>query len=222
MNTKTLALLGAALATAPVGAFATPTFATGSTLSDPTGVDALVVDGTTYDVSFSSVSYNAEFPSSPTFLGNSSGAGDAADSLAVAFSALGVTGIDDVACGYTSACQVNIPFAFDSSNPTPSVAYQWIGECNYSATSGCAASPWSSSTTTSSTGGVLAAVPLPVNVYQGPPWEVANYTAVWANFTPVTANAAPEIDPASASSALALLVGGLVVLRGRPFQRRRS
>jgi hypothetical protein len=33
--------------------------------------------------------------------------------------------------------------------------------------------------------------------------------------TPVSGVAAPEIDPASASGALALLLGGLAVLRGR-------
>jgi hypothetical protein len=65
------------------------------TTSSSTGLDGLVVDGTTYDVAFIGgigTSYNTTYPSTPpTFLGNTSGAFDAATAIAASFNALAVS-----------------------------------------------------------------------------------------------------------------------------------
>jgi hypothetical protein len=62
------------------------------TTSDATGVDGLVVDGTTYDVTFVNGSYNNVYSSTPpTFLGEASTAVDAANALAAALTANAVT-----------------------------------------------------------------------------------------------------------------------------------
>jgi hypothetical protein len=64
------------------------------TTSDASGIDGLVVDGVTYDVTFANGSYNTVYSiTAPTFLGNSSGSVDAANALASAMNALGVTDI---------------------------------------------------------------------------------------------------------------------------------
>jgi hypothetical protein len=61
------------------------------TTSDATGIDGLVVDGVTYDVTFVHASYDTVYASTPpTFIGNQSGAFDAASALATALNALGV------------------------------------------------------------------------------------------------------------------------------------
>jgi hypothetical protein len=60
----------------------------GST-SDPTGVDGLSVDGTTYNVTFAPGSYDTVYASTPpTFLGNATGASDATIALAAALNLL--------------------------------------------------------------------------------------------------------------------------------------
>ena len=62
------------------------------TTSNATGIDGLIVDGTTYNVTFTRGPYNTAYSSStPTFLGNSSGATDAAAALAAALISLGVS-----------------------------------------------------------------------------------------------------------------------------------
>jgi hypothetical protein len=61
------------------------------TTSNPTGIDGLVVDGTTYDVTFVNGSYNVVYTSSaPTFLGNDAGAADAAGAISSALNGFGV------------------------------------------------------------------------------------------------------------------------------------
>jgi hypothetical protein len=61
------------------------------TTTDATGIDGLVVDGTTYNLTFSDASYNSVYASSaPTFLGNFSGAIDASIALAAALNDLNV------------------------------------------------------------------------------------------------------------------------------------
>lgn len=70
--------------------------------SFPTGVDGLVVDGTTYNVTFTEGSYNTVFSvTAPTFLNNSTGASDAATDLAAALNSLagnfpGIHFIEDI------------------------------------------------------------------------------------------------------------------------------
>jgi hypothetical protein len=62
------------------------------TPSDASGIDGLVVDGVTYDVTFYNSSYDSIYSSTvPTFLGNSGGAADAASALASVLSSFGVT-----------------------------------------------------------------------------------------------------------------------------------
>ncbi len=80
------ALLAAALAM-PVTARADSLI---GTTSNPTGIDGVVVDGTTYNVTFDyGVSYNTVYSSTPpTFLGNSNGATDAAIALSSALGGL--------------------------------------------------------------------------------------------------------------------------------------
>jgi len=62
------------------------------TTSDATGVDGLVVDGTTYNVTFVNSTYSTVYASTPpTFLGETSTAEDAAIALADALNTLGAT-----------------------------------------------------------------------------------------------------------------------------------
>ena len=200
---KFIALLSVLVSAAAVSvpALAVPALGAGSVLNDPTGVDGLVADGLTYDVSFSSASYLTVFSDAPPiFLNNQGGAGDATVALAAALSSLSVTGISGVTCGYASACQVNVPFHADLGNSPPTATYEWVGACNMASLIGtdCAAPPWQSSTETNATGGARADIPLPTNLYIGPPYEIGSYTAVWAKF------AVPE------PSTLALFGLGLV------------
>ena len=59
------------------------------------GIDGLVVDGVTYDVTFFNASYDTVYASTPpTFIVNSSGAFEAAFELADALNALGVQHLD--------------------------------------------------------------------------------------------------------------------------------
>jgi hypothetical protein len=77
--------------------------------SFPTGVDGLVVDGTTYNVTFTEGSYNTVFSvTAPTFLNNALGASDAASDLAVALNSLAGTFIG------TTLAEL-IPYALISS-----------------------------------------------------------------------------------------------------------
>jgi hypothetical protein len=67
------------------------------TTSDATGIDGLVVDGVIYDVTFVHASYDTVYASTaPTFLGNFTGATDAAAALAAALNALGVETLDGI------------------------------------------------------------------------------------------------------------------------------
>jgi hypothetical protein len=95
-------LTGAVMAaTAPMAAQATTLV---GTALDPTGVDGLVVDGTTYNVAFTSGQYTTVFSATtPTFLGNASGAGDAASAL--------VTSLNSLIGSYPVELQIFVPFA---------------------------------------------------------------------------------------------------------------
>jgi hypothetical protein len=84
---STLALATAFSAlTAPIAARAATLVGTSSF---PLGVDGLVVDGTTYNVTFTPGSYFTVFPvTAPTFLNNQTGAADAAGALALELNSL--------------------------------------------------------------------------------------------------------------------------------------
>ena len=86
-----LKLLGLVACTALLGASQVGAATLDGTTSAATGIGGLVVDGTTYDVTFTYNTYNSVYSSSPTFLGNSSGASDAATALSLALTSLGVT-----------------------------------------------------------------------------------------------------------------------------------
>jgi hypothetical protein len=67
------------------------------TTTDATGIDGLVVDGITYNVTFSDASYNSVYASStPIFLGNFLGAQHASTALATALNALGVVSLTEI------------------------------------------------------------------------------------------------------------------------------
>ena len=71
----------------------TPTVTHAATLvgtwNAPSGIDGLVIDGATYNVSFAQGTYGAVYSSNaPTFYGNSSGATDAVNALAAALASV--------------------------------------------------------------------------------------------------------------------------------------
>lgn len=86
--------------------------------TDPTGVNGLVVGSTTYDVTLSTLTYTAAFPSGPNFA-TSAAAGAAATALDAFFAGSGaVTGLGGYVCGpgivspaaVFPVCQVYVPY----------------------------------------------------------------------------------------------------------------
>ena len=62
--------------------------------TDATGIDGLVVDGVTYNVTFVTADYSTAYATTPpTFISNPSGAGDAATALSNALTFWAVTGL---------------------------------------------------------------------------------------------------------------------------------
>jgi len=99
------------------------------TATDPTGIDGLVVDGTTYNVTFGNGSYNSEFPSGSTFLNNVSGASDAANAISNAFNTSGVTGINGGVCSQLTVCAVVIP-DYELPYVVSGPAVVWVSNSN--------------------------------------------------------------------------------------------
>jgi hypothetical protein len=82
------------------------------------GIDGLVVDGVTYNVSFEYGPYSSVFPSRPTFLGDQGGANDAANQLAAALNLLHVRCIQAYCPGGPGDIStVSIPF-YNMPNPS--------------------------------------------------------------------------------------------------------
>jgi hypothetical protein len=82
-------------------------------LSDATGLDGLVVDGVTYNVTFDNGAYTTVYATTPpTFSGDEHGADDAATALALALNALQVTGINGLSL--SSIPYILTPFSIDS------------------------------------------------------------------------------------------------------------
>jgi hypothetical protein len=74
------------------------------TTSNPTGIDGLNVDGTTYDVTFVNGSYNSVYGSAtPSFFGNATGAADAAQAIK--------TGLDDLNVQPVALTEILVPVA---------------------------------------------------------------------------------------------------------------
>ena len=118
MKTLTSIGLAAGLVFSLTAANATPVLE--GTTTDPTGINDLVVDGTTYDVTFSIKSYNALFPllSPPTFEGNSTGAKDASNALAAALLAANVTSLDSPGTDcitFAAYCTIITPYNLTGS-----------------------------------------------------------------------------------------------------------
>lgn len=163
------------------------------TSTDPTGIEGLVVDGTAYDVTFSTQSYIEQFAEgSPAFLGNASGAADATTAVASFFNTVPtVTGLGNEPCT-TYVCAVEVPYAieygFDVHSDDAALAGTWTtcnNNCNF----------WEES--------------LPLGLGAFP-----NAYLEWAVFTPV----APVPIPAS----LTLLLSGLGGLATIRFSSRRA
>jgi hypothetical protein len=91
---------------------------------NPTGVDGLVVDGITYDVTFSAASYVATYPAAPTFEGNVTGAHDAAVALRTFLNASGVTGLLGSDCATNGfGCDLLIPEETLAGTPVQIAGY---------------------------------------------------------------------------------------------------
>ena len=103
------------------------------TTSDAMGFDGLVVDGVTYNVTFINNDYSTVYASIPTFLGNTSGALEAAAALASALNAFSVTALEGESLGpnyfllvpYSNNSGVNTS-AFDECGNSPCLSpYAW-------------------------------------------------------------------------------------------------
>jgi hypothetical protein len=113
------AFVGASALAVSWAASAAPTLTMDGS-GNPTGVTGLVVDGTTYNVTFSTDSYNTLFPSSPTFGGNSAGADDASGALAAVLLAANITSLDSPNGDCTTEpayCYIITPDGLDTANP---------------------------------------------------------------------------------------------------------
>jgi hypothetical protein len=130
MKTKLLGLI-ACMALISVSQASAATLV--GTTSDATGIDGLVVDSVTYDVTFTNDSYSNVYSSvQPTFFGNQVGADHAAQALVSALNALGVTNL----VGLTVTPEaVAVPFA---APPSTTTAWTYLAECGFG---GCPISP---------------------------------------------------------------------------------
>jgi hypothetical protein len=100
------------------------------TTSDAKGINGLVVDGVTYDVTFVNEPYQTVFASTPpTFLGNYTGAVAAASALTAALNSLGVTTMDGVT--FPTSEYAEIPFSCCALGQD-----QAVGPMNFSEISG--------------------------------------------------------------------------------------
>ncbi len=110
MRTRTVSLLGAAFQL--LSSLAAAATLVGTT-TNPTGISGLVVDGISYDVTFSTKSYNDLFTGAappPIFATNPNGAFDAESPLSEFLTSQGVIGLDAVPCALrTATCIVFIP-----------------------------------------------------------------------------------------------------------------
>jgi hypothetical protein len=92
MKAKFLGLLACIASIVPADPSHALSLSLVGTTSDASGINGLVVDGVTYDVTFYNSSYDAIYSSTaPTFLGNSGGAADAVSALASALTSFDVT-----------------------------------------------------------------------------------------------------------------------------------
>jgi hypothetical protein len=91
MKSKALGLLAATLMGVSGAVGAAPVLV--GTTTDPTGIDGLVVDGTTYDVAFSTTTLN-------TFTYGTVLSGDASNALASALNTFGVTSLGGGSASY--------------------------------------------------------------------------------------------------------------------------
>lgn len=154
-------LLAAMVGMALLGSQASASTLVGTT-SAATGIDGLLVDGVTYNVTFVHDSYNNVYSSTPpTFLGEPSTADDAANALADALTALAVTEVS--AAGADGA--VFIPdYDAAGSNIGPYAGYaggsSWYGVAGYTAVDTSVSSSGDYSTWSNAATPLPAALPL--------------------------------------------------------------
>lgn len=103
------------------------TLSPGSTTSDALGIDGLVVDGVTYNITFENIGYNILYgcdsnnppncKNPPTFEGNEALANEVAADLATALNTLHVTGISGISTSEQQPyANVLIPFGWYNAN----------------------------------------------------------------------------------------------------------
>jgi hypothetical protein len=167
------------------------------TATDASGLNGLVVDGVTYDVTFIHDLYNDVYPPNPnTFLSNPSGAADAAAALKSALNSFSVTILTGLNTGQASQ-QLSVPYA-----ELGTVYHEAFDiSCNTSVPTGCS-SPWQS----------------PFSEVE---YSIYTYGAIdYASFTQVSGASAATPAPA----ALPLFAAGLGVmgLLGRRRKRKNA
>jgi hypothetical protein len=105
------------------------------TTTDASGINGLVVDGLTYDVTFVYTDYeNAYSSTQPYFSGNQTGALDASTAITNALNSLGVSGL--VNGPGTSTLAVIVPYGV----PFENFVATYLSECPY--TTSCPSEGW--------------------------------------------------------------------------------
>jgi hypothetical protein len=134
MKTKLLGLVAGAVLLGVSQASAATLVGTTTTAM---GIDGLVVDGLTYNVTFVNGSYNSVYASTPpTFSGNASAATDASAALAAALTSFSVTALSPLG---TIVAPQNVVAPYSDSPPLVSAG---VAECITSA--GACTSSWTS------------------------------------------------------------------------------
>jgi hypothetical protein len=152
------------------------------TTTDPTGINGLVVDGVTYNVTFSTTTFHSPF------IGGASASQDAANAVAAAFSSAGLTELGSTALSLFGFYVAYVDNGFDMFGVSEGT------HCEVGSSGGaCSTSHWVFDGGASFPLGAFTWVP------GAPPFGYA----VAADFTPVSSNV-----PGPAT--LALLSAGLV------------